>query len=378
MPHRSFKKADFLLRLFDSIPSLLFIVDSDVRIFHLNSAAEKALGAVRDAVLMKRGGEALRCILSTDSPEGCGRSAYCSDCVIRNSVGRAFVGESVYRETTRMELRTDEKIEEIHMLVTANPFDYEGKKFVLLALEDVTKEKRYEEALSQRAAELEAANRELEAFSYSVSHDLKTPLRGIGGFGEALLEDYSDRLDDRGKDYLTRICAASRRMSQLIDDMLNFSKTTRAEMNRIIVDLGSLAASVAADLLKSRPERRVEFVIAPDLTVNADPRMLRVALENLLGNAFKFTSGRPGARIEVGRTAKEGRAAYFVKDNGPGFDMTYAGKLFVPFQRLHDASQFPGTGIGLATVRRIIHRHGGEIWAEGAVGKGATFYFTLS
>ena len=242
---------------------------------------------------------------------------------------------------------------------------------------DLTERKRAEDTLRRYAAELETSNAELNAFAYSVSHDLRTPLRGIAGFSEALLEDYADRLDDVGKDYLTRVRAASQRMATLIDDLLDLSQVTRSAMHIGPLDLSALASAIAADLTKRDSARRVEFAIAPGLQVQADPGLMRVALHNLLENAWKFTGRRSDARIEVGSVPHDGRSAYFVRDNGAGFDMTYVGKLFGPFQRLHGTQEFDGTGIGLATVQRIIHRHGGRVWAEGTVGTGATFYFTL-
>lgn len=233
--------------------------------------------------------------------------------------------------------------------------------------------------LEQRVNELAAVNQELEAFSYSVSHDLRAPLRGIAGFSQALMEDYASVLDDEGKDYCRRINAATQRMTQLIDDMLALARVTRSEMSReSSVDLSGTVRSIAAQLQASQPERHVEFVIQDGLLVDADPRLLRVALENLVGNAWKFTSKVPAARIEFGAAIKSnGKPAYFVKDNGAGFDMAFSGKLFGPFQRLHSATEFPGTGIGLATVQRIIRRHGGQVWATSSVGQGAAFYFTL-
>ncbi|MGB7542146.1 MAG: ATP-binding protein, partial [Burkholderiales bacterium] len=219
--------------------------------------------------------------------------------------------------------------------------------------------------------------KELEAFSYSVSHDLRAPLRHIDGFGQILLEDYAGKLDDEGRRHLQRVREASQRMAQLIDDLLNLSGITRAEMRRETVDLSRMAEMAAEALRKTDPQRAAEIVIEKGLTAEADERLLRVALDNLLGNAWKYAGKRPRARIEVGRTDRDGKTAYFVRDNGAGFDMAYAHKLFGAFQRLHSVSEFPGTGIGLATVQRIIHRHGGQIWAESAVDKGATFYFTL-
>ncbi len=236
-----------------------------------------------------------------------------------------------------------------------------------------------EQRVIERTAQLEVANRELESFSYSVSHDLRAPLRAIDGFSQALLEDYADRLDGEGKDHLRRVRAAAQRMAGLIDALLTLARVTRAEMRREPVDLSALARAIAAELQRQAPERQAEFVVADGLCVEGDSRLLQAALENLLGNAWKFTSKCRNARIEFGIARQlNGQRAYVVRDNGAGFDITYADKLFGAFQRLHAMSEFGGTGIGLATVQRIIHRHGGRVWAEGAVDQGAAFYFTLT
>ncbi len=235
-----------------------------------------------------------------------------------------------------------------------------------------------ERQVAERTAELAAANRELEAFSYSVSHDLRAPLRSIDGFSQAVLEDYAGKLDDQGRDYLSRVRTATQHMGHLIDDLIKLARVARAEIRRETVDLSALAGEVLAELQKSEPGRRVECRIEPGLTAGGDARLLRVVLDNLLGNAWKFTGRQPRPCIEFGAIRDtDGAPAFFVRDNGAGFDMTYAGKLFGAFQRLHTLSEFPGTGVGLATVQRIVHRHGGRVWAEGAVEKGATFYFTL-
>ena len=235
-----------------------------------------------------------------------------------------------------------------------------------------------EQRVAERTAELAAVNQELAAFSYSVSHDLRAPLRSMSGFSEALLEDYADVLDGTGQDYLRRVHQAGRRMAKLIDDLLNLSRLTRAEMSREPVDLSAVAQAIAAELQQGEPERRAEFIIAPGLEATGDPGLLRVVLENLLGNAWKFTSKVAHARIEFGMAEVGGDLAYFVRDNGAGFAMTYSDKLFGPFQRLHAESEFPGSGIGLATVQRIVFRHGGGVWAEGEEGRGAQFFFTLA
>lgn len=240
-----------------------------------------------------------------------------------------------------------------------------------------TYQNQLEQHVTERTAQLQAANGELEAFAYSVSHDLRAPLRSIDGFSQALLEDYADRLDDEGKSNLRRVRAASQRMAQLIDDLLTISRVTRAEINLQKVSLSALAEQVADELQKQDRRRRVEFRIQPGLYVDADARLMRVVLENLLGNSWKFTSKHPSARIEVGQTEKNGKKAFFVRDDGAGFDMQYADKLFGAFQRLHAIDDFPGTGIGLASVQRILRRHEGDIWAEGVVECGATMFFTL-
>ncbi|MPZ76740.1 MAG: HAMP domain-containing protein [Deltaproteobacteria bacterium] len=234
-----------------------------------------------------------------------------------------------------------------------------------------------ERRVAERTTQLEAANKELESFSYSVSHDLRAPLRSIDGFSQALLEDYSDKLDEEGRDHLQRVRASALRMGQLIDDMLNLSRVTRDEMRCEPVDLTAMAQAIGADLQQTAPHREVEFVIADGLTTNGDARLLRIVLDNLFNNAWKYTSKQPRARIEFGFAQNNGQSAYFVRDDGVGFDMAYADKLFGAFQRLHAVAEFNGTGIGLATVQRIVHRHGGRIWGEGKVDEGATFYFTL-
>jgi signal transduction histidine kinase len=234
-----------------------------------------------------------------------------------------------------------------------------------------------EQRVIARTAQLQAANSELEAFVYSASHDLRAPLRGIEGWSRALLEDYSDRLDDRGREYLERLCSESDRMRQLIEDLLKLSRVTRAEMQCEVVDLSSLAGEIAERLREAWPQRDIEFVIKPGLLASGDPHLLEIALTNLLDNAVKFTAPRPLARIEFGKIAENGDAAFYVRDNGVGFEMTYASKLFGPFQRLHKSSEYPGVGIGLATVQRVVRRHGGRVWAHGLTGYGATFYFVL-
>ena len=232
-------------------------------------------------------------------------------------------------------------------------------------------------ALEEKTAQLVEANQELESFSYSVSHDLRAPLRAIDGFGQRLLEACRGKLDASAVHYLDRIRAGTQIMAQLIEDMLNLSRISRTQLKIQRVNLGALAQRVANELQQSEPQRSVELSIVSDANVQGDERLLEIALRNLLGNAWKFTSKRDHARIEFGVTQQDGATVYFVRDNGAGFDMAYADKLFAPFQRLHSAAEFPGTGIGLVTVRRILQRHDGRIWAEAAVDQGAAFYFTF-
>ena len=233
------------------------------------------------------------------------------------------------------------------------------------------------ETRAELVRDLEHKNRELESFSYAVSHDLRAPLRRIESFGRAVQESQAARLDDAGRRYLDRVREASRQMSQLIDDVLYLARVTRAEMREQELDLSALVTLLLDRMLEAEPGRQVEIKVRPGVTVTADGQLLRIAVENLLENAWKFTSKTPAARIEFGVTNMAGEPTYFVRDNGAGFDMAYADRLFGPFQRLHSSSEFPGTGIGLATVQRIIHRHGGRVWAEGMPGQGATLHFTI-
>lgn len=236
---------------------------------------------------------------------------------------------------------------------------------------------RLNETLRQQKESVESANRELESFSYSVSHDLRAPLRTIDGYSQILLEDCADALDDEGKRYLRHVREAAQYMAQLIDALLSLARVTRGEIHRIEVDLSALARGIAERVRSASPGRDGHFIINEGVRANGDARLLAVVLENLLGNAWKFTARRKQAKITFGCEERDGKPTYFVQDNGAGFDMTYVAKLFGPFQRLHSVSEFEGTGIGLATVQRVVHRHGGQVWAEGKIDEGATFFFTL-
>ncbi len=255
---------------------------------------------------------------------------------------------------------------------------------VVSDIRDVSVQQAYEarvhalnDELNAQNAALATLNHELEAFSYSVSHDLRAPLRSLDGFSQILLEDHAGQLNEEGRDYLNRIRAATQRMGQLIDDMLTLSRVSRAELHRDDVDMSALAQELLDGLRRSDPDRHVRTDVAPGMVARGDPRLLRIALDNLLGNAWKFTARTPDARIEFGQEPNDGGVAYFVRDNGAGFDMKYAEKLFRAFQRLHAVSDFPGTGIGLAIVQRVVHKHGGRVWAASTERHGATFHFTL-
>jgi PAS domain S-box-containing protein len=254
---------------------------------------------------------------------------------------------------------------------------------LVCVIRDITDLKEAEKELKARNLALANTNRELETFSYSVSHDLRSPLRSVDGFSLALLEDFGDRLDERAKNYLIRIRAAVQKMGTLIDDLLNLSRITRSSLHPIPVNLSQIAQDVMHELHIEEPQRDVEAVIQDEVRTEADPNLIRVVMQNLLGNAWKYTSKHPHARIEFGALSNgvtpegEKKPVFYVRDDGAGFDMAYSKNLFGAFQRLHTDSEFPGTGVGLATVQRVIHRHGGTIWAEAAVEKGTTFYFTL-
>ena len=268
--------------------------------------------------------------------------------------------------------------------ISLSPLETPNGLLISAAIRDVTQRKRMEEDvqklnedLKQRAAQLEAANKELEAFSYSVSHDLRAPLRSIDGFSHVVLEDYGEQLPADARSYLERVRAAAQRMAVLIDDLLNLSRVTRTALQPRFINLSKMADDIMQGLRESQPDREVTFSLTPDLMVEADPHLMHIVLENLLNNAWKFTSKQEHPAIEFGQKSHVKERTFYVRDNGVGFDMAYADKLFGVFQRLHSVSEFPGTGVGLATVHRIISIHGGRIWAESAEGRGTTFYFTL-
>ena len=295
-------------------------------------------------------------------------------------------GKEEEMEIVIPDLQGNIHVHEVHFVAERNT---NGEITGALALgHDITERKMVEEEIqklnadlekrvAERTAQLENANKELETFAYSVSHDLRAPLRGIDGFSQALIDEYYEMFDEHGKNYLQRVRLSAQRMAQLIDDLLNLSRVSSGEINVQKVNLSKVASEIADDFHETQPERKVEFMIHEGINVQGDGRLLRIVLENLIGNAWKFTSKKPVGHIEFGMQKQEDKTVYFIRDNGAGFDMNYSQKLFGAFQRLHSASDFSGTGIGLATVQRIIHRHGGSVWAEAKVEKGATFYFTI-
>ena len=347
---------DRYLDLFDFAPVGYFMLDEHNRILEANLTGCKLLKITRSNIMKKNLAKFLY-------PEDTDHFYF----------HRKKVLESGIRQTAELRMQKADgtmfnaQLESIKV----------GEARLRLAVMNITERKQTEERLAQQKIALEATYEELEAFSYSVSHDLRAPLRALDGFSEAVIQDYGDKLDKTGKDYLHRIREASQTMARLIDDILKLSRVSRSEVDFEEVNLSHLAGLIAEELRVDQPDRQVEFIIAPEIMVKGDRQLLKILLRNLLENAWKYTGKCLQARIELGATQQNGKRVYFIKDNGAGFDMQYADKLFNPFRRLHSSKDYPGTGIGLALAQRIVRRHGGSIWAEAKINQVATFYFTL-
>jgi PAS domain S-box-containing protein len=360
---------EYLDNLLDYANAPIIVWDRTFKIVRFNHAFERLTGFLSKDLI----GKDLEILFPKESKKD-----------TLQKIQRTLSGE--YWETVEIPILCKDNNIRIALWNSANIYDKTGKDFRATIAQgvDITERKNSEdkikklnENLMRRSIELAIANKELETFSYSVSHDLRAPLRSIDGFSQALLEDYAGKFDEQGKEYLQRVRNATKRMEQLIDDLLRLSRLTRAEMNIETVDLGKIADNIIEELKKTDPSRNYKFKTQKNMYAKGDANLLNILLENLLGNAWKFTKKRKLAEIEFGMKQQEKETVFFIRDNGAGFNMKYADKLFVPFQRLHDDAEYPGTGIGLGIVGRIIHRHGGRIWVEAEEDKGATFFFTL-
>lgn len=352
----------FLDSIVENLPDMIFVKEAhELRFERINRAGEELLGIERALLLRKNDFDFF--------PREQAEAFQARDReTLANAVAVEVLEEPIQTKTGERWLHT----KKVPVL------DEVGAPRYLLGIsEDITERRKDAAALKSAKEAAEAANHELEAFSYSVAHDLRAPLRAIDGFSQALEEDCAGQLDADGKSHLRRVRASTREMSQLIDGLLGLSRLTRGDIVRQQIDLSRIAEESGAKLREAYPLQAVELVIRPGLLADGDARLVKAALDNLLGNAWKFSSKRADPRVEFGSKIEEDHTVYFVRDNGAGFDQAYADKLFGAFQRLHGASEFEGSGIGLATVQRIVRRHGGRVWAEGEVGRGATFYFTL-
>jgi PAS domain S-box-containing protein len=357
--------------LFEFAPDAILIVTSHNRIVQVNRQAESLFGYTREELFGRDHDILVPDRFMARHREN--QKVYMSQPHIRHmGTGLELYG----RKKDGSEFPVD---------IALGPMQMERDIVMLAVVRDFTERKREEETirglnadLLARNAELEFSNKELESFIYSVSHDLRAPLRQISGFAELMMKDVADKHDEKGKGYLSRINDGMHKMSSLIDALLKLSKISMQEIHRRKINLSNIAKAIVAELLEVNPGRRVEADIRLGLTAAADPGLIKIVLSNLLGNAWKFTMQTEKAHIEFGTVEQDGKVIYYVRDNGAGFDQKYAGKMFWPFQRLHSDEEFEGSGVGLAIVERIIRRHGGKVWAEGIAGKGATIYFSLA
>lgn len=351
----------------------LYFVDLDDRVVRANAAFYKLTGLSPEQAIGRN-------IVGIMHPQG--EPEPCPVCAARRARQDALIVMEADHPDNPLKKPVEIAVRMIRVRAEAEPTG------ILLSLRDLSRQREVEaelrrhrdhleELVEERTQDLEAVNRELEAFSYSVSHDLRAPLRSVDGFSQVLVEEYAEHLDERGRDYLSRVRASSRRMGTLIDDLLMLSRVTRQDLHRQSVDLGCLAQGILDVLHDREPERKAAFDVQPDMRADVDLRLIKIALENLLGNAWKFTSKEPITEIAFGKCLDQGQEVFFIKDNGVGFDMAFVGRMFEAFQRLHTNQDFEGTGVGLATVQRIVHRHGGQIYARSELGKGATLFFTL-
>lgn len=368
-------------RFFEHFPGVCALLSADFRVVSLNAEFERAS--------MRPRAEVIGQVLFEAFPDNPGDPGATGVHNLRASLERVRRDKVVdvmpiQRYDVADPARAGAFVERHWSPVNTPVLDDAGDlQFIIHSVQDVTqvvmlqRENQTEHRLLMESnVALAAANEELEAFCYSVAHDLRAPLRGIQGFSQALLDDYASVVDEKGRSYLARVSAAALRMSELIDDLLTLSRISRGPISRSVVDMTALARDAGAEL-EQHGDRRVVLALAEGMTANADSRLLRIVFENLLGNAWKFTAHTADPRVEVGVAIEGGERVFYVGDNGAGFDEAYASKLFAPFQRLHSEKEFSGTGIGLATVQRIVRRHGGRVWARAAVNRGATIYFTL-